>query len=164
MRYFHLDHCGEQTVWHQILKAINPKTTHENGDLEFLTKKSRLQKSNFHIENNDFYRRELLALAANQQYRCPPSDCSPVLPSTSAVLSPPSVCLSIGLTNPLCLGEIHMSCLTAHCYVCPGRSVLCNLKLVLNAQACLYVERRLQREAETYREINTARKRQLEIG
>lgn len=39
-----------------------------------------------------------------------------------------------------------MSCLTAHCHVYPGRSALCNLKLVLNAQPCLYAERRLQRE------------------
>lgn len=51
-----------------------------------------------------------------------------------------------------------MSCLTAHCHVYPGRSVLCNLKRALNAQPCLYVERRLQREGGRYREINTARK------
>lgn len=39
-----------------------------------------------------------------------------------------------------------MSCLTAPCHVYPGSSVLCNLKLVFNAQPCLYIERRLQRE------------------
>ena len=88
-----------------------------------------------------------------------------VIPSTLLVLFSPSVCLSIALTYPLCLGEIHMSCLTAHCHVYPGRSALCNLKLVLNAQPCLYIERRLLREGERYREKkNTARKRQLEIG
>lgn len=66
-----------------------------------------------------------------------------------SVLPSPSVCLSIGFTNLLCLGEIHTSCLTAHCHVYPGRSVLCNLNLVFNAQRCRYIEGRLQREGET---------------
>lgn len=84
--------------------------------------------------------------------RCTPTARSLGASSTFAVLSSPSVCLSIALTNPLCRGEIHTSCLTAHRRVYPGRSVLCNLKPVLNAQPCLYTERRLRREGERERQ------------
>lgn len=69
-----------------------------------------------------------------------------------------SVCLSIVLTNPLCLGKIHKSCLTVRCHVYLGRSVLCKLRLALKAQLCLHTERRLQREREIQRNKHSQRK------
>lgn len=84
----------------------------------------------------------------------------------SPLLSPPSVCLSGALTNPLRLAEIHTSCLTARCHVYPGRSALCNLKPLLNVRPHLCAERQLLTEGRQERceRMNAARKRRVARG
>lgn len=79
------------------------------------------------------------------------------------LLSPPSVCLSVALTNPLRLAELHTSCLTARCHVYPGRSALCNLKPLLNTRPRLCGERQLQTKGRCGR-MNAARKHRVSRG